>query len=251
MAQLPDSDERRPSLALRSNIWMLKFSRNWLKVALTILAVYVTLPFVAPTLLKLGVNGPANAIYTFYSPFCHQFAFRSFFLFGEESVYPRENTGLAGTSFEESVSGLPEFEDVDLEAFELPLIRSARSFRGNETLGYKLTLCERDIFIYLALFGGGLIYAVPYVRRRLRPVPFWLYIFLGLGPIGIDGFSQLFGYPPFEFWEPRETLPEFRVVTGAIFGFMSAWLGFPYLDRSFYDTKVRLEAKLRRIGVDV
>jgi uncharacterized membrane protein len=239
------------SFAIRSNILMLKFARNWLKVALTILAIYVTLPFVAPTLMEIGAETPAKVIYTLYSPFCHQFAFRSFFLYGDQIVYPRENAGTGYTPFEAYVRDLPEFKDVDLNTFELPLIKSARSFYGNDQIGYKLTLCERDIFIYLALFGSGLLYAIPYVRQRIRPAPFWLYIFFGLGPIGIDGFSQLFGYPPFNFWSPRETLPIFRVVTGAIFGFMSGWLGFPYLDRSLRDTRRVIEAKLARVGIKI
>jgi len=76
-----------------------------------------------------------------------------------------------------------------------------------------------------------------------------LYVFLGLGPIGLDGFSQLLGYPPFNLWPPRETLPVFRVLTGAIFGLMSAWLAFPYLELSMQDARRDIEAKLWRAGV--
>jgi uncharacterized membrane protein len=122
---------------------------------------------------------------------------------------------------------------------------------GNKEMGYKMALCERDMFIYAALLLGGILYSIPRVRRRLRPVPLWLYVFLGLGPIGLDGFSQLLGYPPFELWPARETLPQFRVLTGFIFGLMTAWLGFPYLDISMQSTRRQVERKLRSAGIKI
>ena len=54
--------------------------------------------------MKLGYTNAANAIYWLYKPFCHQFGFRSFYLFGEQSVYPRDNTGTDLISYEEIVS---------------------------------------------------------------------------------------------------------------------------------------------------
>ena len=62
-------------------------------------------------------------------------------------------------------------------------------------------------------------------------------------PIAIDGFSQLFGYPPFSFWAIRETTPAFRTLTGALFGLMNAWLAFPYLEDSARSAKAELEEK--------
>lgn len=248
-ARRATADTRR--FAVRANIWTLKMARNWLRAILTLLVIYVTLPFAAPVMMKSGATGPASLIYTLYSPLCHQFAFRSFFLFGEQIVYPRESTGTDLRPFESYARDLPEFADVELSGFDISLVMAARGFKGNEELGYKLTLCERDIVIYIALTLGGFLYAIPVVRRRLRPVPLWLYIFLGLGPIGLDGFSQLLGYPPFELWPPRETLPTYRVLTGAIFGFMNAWLAFPYLERAMVDTRRQIEAKLHRAGIKV
>lgn len=244
-----DNDRR---FAIRANIFVVRLARNWLRVALVILTIYVSLPFAAPVLMKVGIEGPARAIYSLYTPFCHQLPFRSFFLFGEQAVYPRENVPSTGvTPFEDYAAELEAFEDVDLETFDLELLTATRTFVGNEQMGYKIALCERDIFIYLALLAGGLLYAIPAIRRRLRPVPLWLYVFLGLGPIGLDGFSQLLSYPPFELWPVRETHPAFRVITGATFGFMSAWLGFPYLEESFNDMRRVVEAKLARRGITV
>lgn len=261
------TNERR-SWALRANLALLWISRRWLDIATVFIAIYVSLPFVAPALMKVGLRGPGEMLYTIYSPFCHQFSFRSFFLFGEQSVYPRENTGTDLRPFEDYAfedgtfrqdfatrAGIPasDLRRTDLDPFSVPLQLAARDFRGNDTMGYKVTLCERDITIYLAIFVGAILFR--FVRRRLRPIPLLIYVILGLGPIGIDGFSQLLGYPPFSIWfnlwPPRETLPIFRVVTGLLFGLMNVWLGFPYLEMSFRETRQQIEAKLRSAGLEV
>lgn len=78
---------------------------------LILLGIYTALPFVAPTLMKLGATGPARVIYTLYSPFCHQFAFRSFFLWGEQGFYPRSIVPSDLTPFETYVGNSPEFQE--------------------------------------------------------------------------------------------------------------------------------------------
>ncbi len=75
--------------AVRINRWMLKASRGWLKIALVVVGLYASLPIVAPMLMQMGWTGPANVIYTVYKPMCHQFAFRSIFLYGDQTFYPR------------------------------------------------------------------------------------------------------------------------------------------------------------------
>lgn len=248
---------RRMTTGLRLNIFMLRVARNWLRIVTALLAIWITLPFVAPTLMKLGIESPARVIYFLYGPFCHQFGFRSFYLFGEQIAYPRYNTSSGLRPYEAYVQDLPEFAPTavhplggpvgDIYGFTPGFQFASRDFVGNEQMGYKVTLCERDIAIYIAMFVGALAYGR--VRHRLRPVPFWLYVLLGLGPIGLDGFSQMLGYPPFNLWPPRETLPIFRVVTGALFGLMNVWLGFPYLELSMRDTRRQIEAKLARAGI--
>lgn len=250
---------RNRKWALRANLLLLSISRRWLDIATVIIAIYVALPFAAPTLMAAGLRGPGQLLYTLYSPFCHQFAFRSFFLYGEQAAYPREISGTDARPFEayaiESDAFVELFAEearitpeqvtrADLDLFSVPLQFASRRFQGDEQFGYKVTLCERDIAIYLAILIGAILFRR--LRHRLRPVPILIYIILGLGPIGIDGFSQLLGYPPFNLWPPRETLPIFRVTTGFIFGLMNVWLGFPYLELSFRETQEQIEDKLRR-----
>lgn len=261
--------QKTRSPGYRINLWMLKFARNWLKFVLVILAVYITMPWVAPTFKKLGFDSAANAIYTFYSPFCHQFAFRSIFLYGDQPFYPRGAAETPYKPFEsyavQSESFIHEYQywytyyrqgdnpapptiDV-LQEFSVAQQIAARHFLGDNTMGYKTTLCARDIAIYTMIFIGGLIYWK--FRWRIRPLPFLLYIFVGLGPIGLDGFSQLLSYPPFNFWDVRETEPIFRLMTGGLFGLMSAWLGFPYIERSMQDTIDQIELKFKQAGYDI
>lgn len=254
----------KKSIGLRLNLWLLSVAKNWLRIALVIVGVYAALPWIAPALMQLGLTGPANVLYTLYSPMCHQFAFRSVFVFGEQPFYPRAAAETPYKSFEpyayadetyrasyaywfEYWTKRPLEREITLEElddFSVWMQFAARDFKGNEQMGYKTTLCARDLAIYTALFIGGCIYSIPRVRRRLRPIPLLLYVFVALGPIGLDGFSQLLSYPPFNFWQVRETAPFFRVTTGAIFGLMNVWLAFPYMEMSMRDTYRQIEVKL-------
>ena len=235
-------------------------ARKWLWIVMCVLGIYISLPWVAPTLAKAGFYGPADFIYTIYSPFCHQFAFRSPFLYGEQAFYPRGAAGTNYKPFEEYALQSPRFLDQyrfwqtayygdsstltpsldDLQVFSVAQQFAARHFIGDETLGYKTSLCARDLAIYTMMFVAGLIYW--HYRWRIRPLPLLIYLFVGLGPIALDGFSQLLSYPPFEFWQVRETEPVYRLFTGGLFGLMSAWLAFPHIERSMDDIAARLGA---------
>jgi uncharacterized membrane protein len=240
---------RSNSLGVRLNLWTLSLFRHWLPSLLIVIGLYVSLPFVAPTLMHLGLTGAGNVLYAVYSPMCHQLAFRSWFLFGQQAAYPR------------AAANVPALQPFDAFAANVDagLGRSidfsnwtdvsyyAREFVGDEQMGYKVAICERDVAIYGTLFLCGLIYGIPAVRRHLRPAPIWLYVLVGLLPIGIDGFSQLLSYPPFGFWALRESTPFFRTATGALFGLMNGWLAFPYLEASARDVVQELEGKVARL----
>ncbi|MFP4323081.1 MAG: DUF2085 domain-containing protein [Anaerolineales bacterium] len=267
--------ERRDKLVRRQKLYI-RLQRRWAEILIAILFVYVALPFVAPTLMRVGATGPANALYTIYSPLCHQFAFRSMFLYGEQLFYPRAEVDQdTFVSFDQRAAQSEAFVETyterrrnaitseqgtaaaqmyefggpdELGQWSTTLQLAARSFRGDAQMGYKVALCARDIAIYGAMVIGGILFL--FVRKRLRPVPLLLYAILGLGPIGLDGFSQLISYPPFELWPARESPPELRVLTGFMFGLMNVWLAFPYLEESMQRSANEMSATLDQIGAE-
>lgn len=210
-------------------------TRHYLLVFNLLVFVYVGLPFLAPVLMKVGATRPARAIYFVYGGVCHQLAFRSWFLFGEQPAYPRTAAQVDGLTPFGPATGLNEDD-----------LWGARRFIGNPRLGYKVAFCERDVAIYAAILLFGLLYAA--TRQRLRPLPWYLWLALGVFPIGLDGFSQLLSQPPFHLWPfYRESTPLLRTLTGAAFGFTTAWFGYPFLREAMEDTRRLLAAKFQRV----
>jgi uncharacterized membrane protein len=210
------------------------FSRHYLAVVNVFMLLYFGLPILAPVFMKAGATLPANVLYTVYKPLCHQFGFRSFFLFGEQAYYPLAEAGIEGVKTFEQVTG---FQDLDNPAALSRL--QARQYVGNETVGFKMALCERDIAIYGAILLFGLVYAAS--GRRLKPLHWMLWVLIGMGPIGLDGFSQLFSQMEWQWLASilpyRESTPFLRVLTGALFGFTTAWFAYPYMEESMAETR--------------
>lgn len=209
-------------------------SNHYLALLNVFMLFYFGLPLLAPTLMNAGLKTPATIIYTIYKPLCHQFAFRSFFLFGEQPYYPLTEAGLPGIKSYEEVTGATDIHNpASYERLE------ARNFIGNETLGYKMALCERDMAIYGSIFLFGLLYAA--TGRRLKPLHWTLWILIGMGPIGLDGFSQLFSQMEWTWLSNllpyRESTPFLRVFTGALFGLATAWFAYPYMEESMAESR--------------
>jgi uncharacterized membrane protein len=221
------------SRADKISFWI---SKHYLAIFNAFLILYVGIPFLAPVFKKAGWNGPAEMIYKIYSPLCHQWAFRSFFMFGEQPYYPHAAANMPGVLSFEQVSGISDTSD--------PSRIQARQFQGNPVLGYKVAFCERDVAIWGAMALFGLIFAV--TRRKLPKLHWILWILVGMGPIGVDGFSQLLSQIPNTFIQSilpyRESTPFLRVLTGFLFGITTAWFMFPMIEESMADTR-RLLAK--------
>lgn len=201
-------------------------AHHYLALVNVLLLLYVGLPFLAPVLMKTGQTVGATVIYKIYSPMCHQLAFRSWFLFGQQAYYPRELAGIEGVVPYEVLANTKVVD-----------ITQARNFVGNEVVGYKVALCERDIAIYAFMLLFGLFFSVS--GRRLRSLPWYVWIILGMIPIGLDGFSQLpslaAGLPD---WLPlRESSPLLRTLTGGLFGWVTAWYLFPMLEDTAKETR--------------
>lgn len=250
---------RTRTMVVTIDRFVLWLSRHWLGVFNAAAALYVGLPILAPILMNAGATGAGQVIYTAYSPMCHQMAFRSFFLYGEQYAYPRELAGTDLTPFENYTPGLAEFRGISPENSG-SFFAAARAFLGNSEMGYKMALCERDIGIYFFVLLGGLLFALLRPRFNIKPLPIIAFIIIGMGPIGLDGFSQLFSYM-FQGSESgltgflanvfalRESTPLLRSMTGAWFGLTLVWLAYPHVNAGMKDTELELSEKLTRAGV--
>ena len=214
----------------RLSLWI---SKNYIHVFNLLVLIYVGLPFLAPVLMHQGAVVPASVIYRFYSIMCHQLPFRSWFLYGEQAAYPRE---LAG------VSGMITFEQITNN--EPINVFTDRTFVGNDVVGYKVALCERDVAIYGAMLIFGIGFALS--GRRIKGVPWYLWGLIGLGPIGLDGFSQLPNLiPGLPAWLPmRESTPLLRTLTGVLFGVMTVWYLYPMIEETMKETRRLVTRKL-------
>lgn len=214
---------------------ILVFARHWLLVFNLFIFTYVGLPFLAPVLMNAGLAGPARVIYSIYWPLCHQLGYRSWYLFGEQAVYPRDVFS--------TYTGIDPND-----------IAAAKTFLGDARMGYKVAFCQRDVAIYAAILLGGVGFGLPFVRGRLKPLHWLPWALIGLGPIGLDGFSQLFSQFPYNAlaifsWLPtRESTPLLRTLTGGLFGLANVWLAYPYVEESMRDIWRELEAKLARVA---
>ncbi len=192
-------------------------ARHWLATFNAFVLLFVGLPFLAPVLAHAGITGPAQLIYTLYAPTCHQLPERSFFLFGKQVVYHVHEL--------EEVGALPPGTSL--------LQRMALRFNGQDEIGYKVAICQRDIAIYGALFLNGLLFAA--TRNRLRredgklpKLPLWLFGLL-LIPLIVDGATQLLGLRESNWW--------LRLFTGGLFGSALVWLAYPYVQEAMTEVQ--------------
>jgi uncharacterized membrane protein len=213
-------------------------SKNYMKVVILILVIYLGLPFLAPVLQKLGVNSAARLIQSAYKPLCHQLAYRSWFLFGEQPAYPRELAGIKTWITYEQATGLDSRD-----------LLSARAFTGNDLLGYKVAFCERDVAIYAGMLITAILFSL--TGRRWKAIPWYAWLILGIIPIGIDGTSQLPSLINLNInWLPiRESTPLLRTITGLLFGSTTALYGLPLIAETMWDSRQQLIKKFALVKV--
>ena len=175
--------------------------------------------FLAPIFLSKGAVLPAAVLYNLYAMTCHQFAYRSWFLFGEQRIYPLEVAGIPTVASYEDISGNDASD-----------YKAAKAFIGDAIYGYKVALCQRDIAIYsgilLSCAGFGI------TKRKWLPISVPLYIVLGILPIFMDGITQLAGgaVPILNLLPTRESNPIMRTMTGLLFGITTGLYLFPKLE---------------------
>lgn len=89
--------------------------------------------------------------------------------------------------------------------------------------GYQTCLCSRCLAIYCSILLAGVAVGLLRKNHRLRAVPWYVWL-LGMVPMALDGFTQLFGL--------RESDLFLRLLTGAIFGVATAWFLFPQIEET-------------------
>jgi uncharacterized membrane protein len=209
-------------------------SNHWLAMFLIIYGIWIWLPFLAPILMKLGLTTAGNIVYLIYSVFCHQLPERSFFFFGEKTMY-----------------SLAEIQAAWQDTAN-PMI--LRKFIGNEAMGWKIAWSDRMISFYTSVWLFAL--AGWPLRRKWKPLSWWMFVLLLL-PMIIDGSTHAvsdlrgigLGFRDTNQWLVALTnnalSPAFyagdalgsfnswaRLISGLLAGLGIGWLVFPYIYQS-------------------
>jgi uncharacterized membrane protein len=212
-----------------------RLASHWFTTFLLLYGLWVGLPFLAPVFMHLSWNVAGKAIYFIYSIFCHQLPERSYFLFGQKSMY-----------------SLTEIQTAWKKTLD-PLI--LRQFTGNEVMGWKVAWSDRMISFYTSIWLFALAWS-PF-RHKVRPLPWWGFVILLL-PIVLDGGTHLLSdlagignsfrdtnqwlslltnstFPPSFYM--GDALGSFnswmRLLTGFLAGLGIVWFAFPYMEASF------------------
>ena len=207
-------------------------SRRYMLVFNAFVLIYVGLAFLAPILQSQGKITPAKLIYTVYGRLCHQLSYRSWFLFGEQAAYPRAIADVDGLVTYGEATGFDPFD-----------VKRAIAYLGDDQVGYKTALCQRDIGIYTGILLFGLVFSL--TGRKIPGLPIGIWFVLGIVPIGLDGFSQIISQLPWGLMPIRESTPLLRSLTGGLFGFSTAWFGYPLVEESMADTRKVLAVKIK------
>lgn len=198
------------------------FQENYTVIFIIILITYLFLAFLAPFLMKWGYLEAGRFFYKILGKLCHQFAHRSWFLFGEQSFYPITVIDRTGIKSLFDAFGIT-FED----------LQGSRQIIGNATAGYKVAICQRDVMIYSALLLFTIIFY--FSHNKIKKIPFYVWFLFAVLPIGFDGMWQflstlnLFNIPI------HESTPFIRSITGALFGYFSGWFLLPAIQDTFED----------------
>jgi len=234
--KLPDEENPHQSSSIeftRLESFSLWLSHRYVWLISILLIAFVGIAFLAPVFQINGNHRIASGIYKAYSILCHQLAYRSYFIGGEQVVYPRDLAGIHGLRTYEEVTGKSAAD-----------VMFSRSFIGNAELGYKIAICQRDVAIYLSLAIFGIIFQV--TGKKMKGLPWYFWLVFALIPIALDGGSQLPGLAQgWPSWLPvRESTPLLRTITGTLFGAGTAWYIFPMMEETMSATRFNLERKL-------
>lgn len=209
-------------------------SNHWFEVFLIVYGIWIWLPFLAPVFMNLGWESAGKAIYFIYSLFCHQLPERSFFFFGEKTMYTLNEIQAA---WQDTVN---------------PMI--LRQFIGNPEMGWKVAWSDRMISFYSSVWLFALLWYP--LRRKVKPLSWWAFA-LFLLPMFLDGSTHAvsdlagigLGFRDSNLWLATLTNNSFpasfyagdalgsfnswaRFITGLLAGLAIVWLALPYIFQS-------------------
>ena len=204
---------------------------HWFEAFLIVYGLWVFMPYMAPVFMYIGWTGAGKALYFIYSFFCHQLPERSFFWFGEKTMY-----------------SLSEIQSAWQNTAN-PMI--LRQFIGNESMGWKVAWSDRMISFYTSVWLFALLWYP--LRRKIKPITWWGFILILL-PLALDGGTHAVsdfagigqGFRDTNAWLAMLTnnvLPAtfyagdalgsfnslMRFITGFLAGLGIVWLAFPYV----------------------
>lgn len=233
------SEQTNPGLAAAINRLADRITRNWLLASSLLLGLYVGIPFLAPVFKHTGWDGLANGIYFMYSFHCHQMAQRSFFLFGEKTMYSLETIQTVWRDTNDSML--------------------LGEFIGNSQLGWKVAWSDRMVSMYTSTLFFGLLW-YPF-RRKVKPLP-WKGFLLLLLPMAVDGITHMIsdlsgiglGFRYHNAWLAKLTNFTFpssfyvgdalgsfnswmRLISGILFGLGLIWFGYPLVEEAFSEVQ--------------
>jgi hypothetical protein len=81
----PGQGNHDPSHRINQFFYLL--TTRWMLIFTLIYGLFVITPFVAPLFMRIGWEPAGKAIYIIYTFLCHQLPQRSFFLFGQQTMY--------------------------------------------------------------------------------------------------------------------------------------------------------------------
>ena len=208
-----------------TNFWCW-FYKKYIFIFCLLILIITLGAFLAPILAHSGGNVAAQAIYAMYSVTCHQLAYRSWFLYGNQPFYPLRLAGIQNILTYEDVTGNSSSD-----------LTSAQVFIGDTSTGYKIAICQRDIAINLGFILAGVGFALS--RRKWQPLSILFWIVLGLFPLFLDGIFQWSGniFPGLKTVLEWESTPLLRTATGGLFGFTTGLLIFPKLEETLHIAK--------------
>lgn len=241
------------SIATNSNSSQQSFlqwiSSHGFVIFLLVYGLWVFAPFLAPVLMHIGWTGTGKAIYFIYSFFCHQLPERSFFLFGEKTMY-----------------SLTEIQMTWQDTANPVLLRQ---FIGNAAIGWKIAWSDRMIWFYMSIWLFALLWFP--IRRRIKPLVLWGFVLLLL-PLILDGGTHAIsdlagignGFRDTNMWLAALTdysLPKsfyagdalgsfnsiMRFVTGVLAGLGISWLTFPYLFQIHFQNEQVVSVKYAKV----